>query len=130
MSGETFPISPEEERTLRHMLGIDKPHVREPEAYRNRYAANPGDPKLARLAALGLVKLVAAAGVGGVFDAYDCYRCTPAGEAAARASHRRTRLSKSKRVYARYLSVSDCCSGLTFRTFLTHPDFAEIRRSA
>lgn len=122
--------TPDDERVLRHMLGIDKPEKREPEAYRNRYAANPGDEHLARLAGMGLVELVRATGKPGIFGAYDRYRATDRGIEVARASHRRIRLPKSKRMYARFLDVSDCCPDLTFRDFLTSPRFEDVRRTA
>lgn len=119
----------DDERVLRHMLGIDKPSERDPQPYRNRYAANPGDPKLERLASLGLVELVRRAGTG-VFGAYDCYRATPRGEQVARASHRRIRWPRSRRVYSRFLDIRDVCPDLTFREFLTSERFAEARRLA
>lgn len=110
--------------TLRHMLGIDKPDEARPEPYRNYYCANPGDEELAALEAAGAVERYSTQG------GYWWYRTTSAGRAAAITSHRTIRLPKAKRIYARFLDVKDAISDLTFRDFLTSPQYAEIRRAA
>lgn len=112
---------------LRHMLGINTPEQRVPTPYRNYAAVNPGDPLFVELTALGMVERYRVA--GGDFE-YDYYRCTEAGRLAAMRSYRTIRLSKSKRVYARFLNISDAYGDLTFREFLTSPRFAEARRDA
>jgi hypothetical protein len=105
-------VTPEQLRILRHMLGIDDPYMATPKPYRDYYCANPGEPKLHELAALGMVELYSTHG------SYEWFRCTPAGRAAAIASQRAIRKSKSARVYAK------------FRQFLTDQHFAETRRAA
>lgn len=112
---------------LRHMLGIDDPAQRDPQPSRNYYCANPGDVELRELAELGAVELASGPRPG---LPYDTYHCTPAGIAAARASHRLLRWSKPKRVYRRFLEVSDAFNDLTFHRFLTDPDFRQIRAEA
>lgn len=112
---------------LRHMLGINDPSKREPKPYRNYAAVNPGDPLFVELAALGLVELYRRA--GGPTE-YDFYRCTDAGRSAALRSHRTIRLPKSKRVYSTFLGIKDVYCDLTFKQFLTLPQFAEARRNA
>lgn len=109
---------------MRHMLGINRPEVRSPRPHRDYAAVNPGDPHWVELERLGMVELYSKRG------GYDWYRTTPAGREAAFRSHRRFRSSRGERVYCAYLNVSDVLPGLTFRDFLTHPDFAESRRSA
>lgn len=110
--------------TLRHMLGINTPDDREPKPYRDYYCANRDDPKLKALAELGAVRLYSQR------DSYDWYCCTPAGRAAAIRSHRTIRRTKAQRLYSKFLDVKDCCPDLTFKQFLTEPDFADTRRRA
>lgn len=114
----------EQLQTLRHMLGIDDPHMPKPKPWRDYFCANPGDEKMRALAALGAVEMYA------VRDRYEWFQTTDAGRAAAMASHKTIRLSKSSRVYSKFLDVRDCFSDLTFKEFLTDPHFAETRRSA
>jgi hypothetical protein len=123
----TTTLTDEQLDTLRHMLGINDPSQRAPVPYRNHYAANPGDPKLVELERLGMVELCRRA--GGAFE-YDFYRCTDAGQTAARRSHRTIRHPKARRVYHRFLEISDAYSDLTFKEFLTLPRFAQARREA
>lgn len=113
--------------SLRHMLGINDPYLRVPKPYRNYAAVNPGDPHYVEMAELGLVECYRKA--GGIYE-YDFYSCTEAGIAAALKSHRTIRVSRSKRMYSRYLSVSDARADLTFKQFLTDPAFKEIRAGA
>ena len=113
--------------TLRHMLGINTPYDREPKPYRNGAAVNPGDPEYLELARLGAVEKYRDPSPG--FE-YEYYRCTEAGKAAAIASHRTIRKSRSARVYACFLSMKDCDADLTFLEFLTDPYYADARRIA
>lgn len=114
-------------QTLRHMLGIDDPNLREPKPYRNYYAACPGDKEMAALEEVGAVYLVSRPRQG---FPYDYYACTEVGELAARRSHRKIRRTKSQRTYAKYLDYSDVCPDITFKEFLTLPEFADARREA
>jgi len=108
------------------MLGINAPYDRKPKPYRNYAAVNPGDGEYAELERLGAVERC-----GGVpWSEYDYFRCTEAGKAAAMASHKSIQCSKAKRVYHRFLDLSDCCPDLTFKEFLTNPKFEEARASA
>lgn len=110
--------------TLRHMLGINTPDDPRPKPYRDYYCANPGDTKLLELERLGAVEKYSEQG------SYYWYRCTPAGRAAAMASHKTIRNSKAKRVYGKFLEVRDAFNDLTFKDFLTHEDFRDCRRNA
>lgn len=123
-------LTPDQLDTLRHMLGIDTPDDRVPNPYRDYYCAAAGDVKLAELERMGAVKCTRRAGLPGVFSEYDNYVTTPAGRAAAIASHRTIRRTKAQRVYSKFLDVSDCFADLTFREFLTGPEFAQTRREA
>lgn len=118
------PLTPQQEHILRHMLGIDDPSKANPTPYRDYFCANPGDQELHELARLGLVEMYSAHG------GYEWFATTDAGKAAATASQRRMRYPKKKRVYIAWLRASDCCADLTFREFLTSPDFEEARRTA
>jgi hypothetical protein len=115
------PLNPYQLRTLRHMLGIDKPEMDQPVPYRNYYCANPGEPEMLELVRLGAIELYATQG------GYEWYRCTDAGRAAAIASHKTIRYSRAKRRYIKFLDVSDCMPDLTFREFLTSPRFKQSR---
>ena len=121
-------LTEEQLRILRHMLGITDPFKR-PVPYRDYYCANPGDEVLHELARLGAVKMYRRTTEAQGGD-YEWFTCTPEGRAAAIADHRANRPSKSKRVYSAFLEVSDCFADLTFKQFLTDPEFAETRRRA
>lgn len=111
-------------QTLRHMLGIDDPYAKTPQPYRDYYCANRGDENLHELARIGAVRLYSQR------DGYDWYCCTDVGRAAAMASHKTIRKSKGSRLYSKFLDVRDCFPDLTFRQFLTEPDFKETRQNA
>ena len=112
---------------LRHMLGINDPSLPwPPSAYRDYAAVDPGDTLFAQMEAEGLVRCYRRAGT----TSYDWFTTTSAGRALAMASFREIQYSKSKRRYLKFLDVSDCCPDLTFREFLTRPEFAESRRNA
>lgn len=117
-------LTTEQLQTLRHMLGIDKPAERQPEPYRDYAAAQKGSAEFAELARLGAVRLYSQEG------SYDWYTTTPEGRAAAISSHRAIRLQKPKRIYSKYLDIADVHCGLTFREFLTSPDYADVRSAA
>lgn len=108
---------------LRHMLGINDPSKARPKPYRNHAAVDPGNSEYLELARLGMVERVECV----VSTSYHWYRCTAAGEAAARASFRAFRYPKRKRRYLAFLDLSDSLTDLTFRDFLTNPEFADVR---
>lgn len=117
-------LSAEQLRTLRHMLGIDKPYERAPVPYRNYYCANPGDEQLWEMERMGALRMYRAS-VG-----YEFFCCTDAGRAAALASHQTIRASRGARRYRTFLNVRDCWPDLTFKRFLTDPVFSQTRRTA
>jgi hypothetical protein len=117
-------LNKEQLRVLRHMLGIDKPYIRNPIPYRDYYCARKGDTELQELAEHGAVSLYRQC------ETYDWYRTTEAGKAAAIASHKQIRMTKAKRVYRAYLRMSDTYQDLTFKQFLTDPDFRDVRIAA
>ncbi|MBW2342528.1 MAG: hypothetical protein JRF53_00685 [Deltaproteobacteria bacterium] len=119
-------LTEEQLYTLRHMLGINKPNDRIPRPYRNYAAVNPGDQKFAEMERLGAVeRYEARAG-----SDYDYFQCTAAGKLAAIRSHRTIRKAKPQRRYSRFLDLCDAIPELTFKEFLTEPEFADIRESA
>lgn len=112
--------------TLRHMLGINTPYDRIPRPYRDHAAVVPGDPHYLELERLGAV-------VNHGFrpwTRYHLYTCTDEGKAAALASHRTIRHSRAKRRYAKFLDASEIDADLTFRAWLTSPEWAEHRSGA
>jgi len=116
-------LSEEQLRILRHMLGIDTRQTASPVECRDYYCANQGDPELIELERLGMVRRYRRS------DSYDWYTTTDAGKAAARASQRAGLLPLSQRRYLRFLNLREPLPDLSFREFLTHPDFAEYRRN-
>lgn len=123
----TEKLTADQLHTLRHMLGINTPNDRIPRPYRDYAAVNPGDAEFAELERLGAVECYRRSSPG---YSYDYFRCTPAGRAAAMASHRTIRRTKAQRIYSKFLDVRDALNDLTFKEFLTNPEFAESRRSA
>ena len=121
---DTDEINQKQLSTLRHMLGINDPTVKTPKPYRNYAAVSPGDEEFKELHSLGLVRFV------GYRGDYDYYSCTELGKLLAEKSHKDIRYKKSKRVYIKYLSVSDACPELSFKSFLTDPKFARYRKEA
>ena len=111
---------------LRHMLGINTPWDRAPKPNRNYAAVTPGDSEFVELEQLGVVEKYRAIIAG----EYDWYRCTEEGKLAAMRSHKDIRYKKSQRRYAAYLDMADVFPDLTFKDFLTHPDFKEARDGA
>ena len=112
---------------LRHMLGINTPNDRIPKPYRNYACVNPGEPEFVELAERGAIERYE------TWDKntqYHWYKCTESGRLAALRSHRDIRKSKAKRKYSVYLDLTDCCPDLTFKEFLTHPDFKDARNRA
>ena len=124
MSGEP---TKDQLHTLRHMLGINTPDDRIPKPYRDYAAVNPGDAKFVEMERMGLVEIYRPSAHAGE---YDYYRCTAQGRTLAMASHKTIRRGKSARVYSKFLDVRDAINDLTFKEFLTDPQFAETRRSA
>lgn len=119
--------TPEQLDLLRHMLGINDPSQRVPTPYRDYAAVCPGDPSYIEMAQAGLVEIYReAAGA----NPNDYYCCTAAGREAALASHKAIRWPKARRVYRKYLDVSDVLTGLTFSQFLRDPQFADLRKDA
>lgn len=112
--------------TLRHMLGINTPWDRVPKPYRNYYAATLGDVGLFELELLGAVEKYET----NSDSEYGWYRCTEEGKLAAMRSHKDIRYKKAQRRYAAYLDMTDVFPGLTFKDFLTYPDFKEARDRA
>lgn len=113
--------------TLRHMLGINTPSAPAPRPTRDYYCANPGCAEVVELERLGAVRCYRRADA---VTQYDWYCCTDEGRAAAMASHKTIRYSKSRRTYLKFLDIADALPDLTFKQFLTDPQFAETRRFA
>ena len=112
--------------TLRHMLGINTPDDRIPKPCRNYAAVSPGDAEFVELERLGAVERYEARGG----SEYDWFRCTEAGRLAAMRSHRDICKTAPQRRYAAYLDLSDAIPDLTFKDFLTLPEFAKTRSEA
>lgn len=115
-------------RILAHALGIEyQQDRREPNEYRNHYVCNEGEPEVTQLVDAGLMVLASRpTWTGGLVQ----YAVTEAGKEQARAFWKARQWPKKKRVYARFLAISDYRERLTFREFLTKHEYAECRRSA
>ena len=116
-------MTDEQLRILRHMLGIDC-RDKDPKEYRDYYCANPNNPQLHELQRLGMVTMYSN------HDRYEWFTTTKRGKIAARASQRAMVNPKKRRVYLKWLSAQDAFPDLTFREFLTSPDFKESRDNA
>ena len=103
------------------MLGIDLPAIRDPIPYRDYFAAGKDDPEMKGLEDIGAVELYAES------EHYSWYRTTKEGRDEAIASHQAIRLPKSKRMYRKFLKISDLDSELTFREFITSPYYSDAR---
>lgn len=111
--------------TLRHMVGLNDRWAVVDESkppWRNYFCASPGDEQMARLVALGMVERYSVSG------GYEWFQCLAAGLDAARQSFKTIQPSKASRRYAKFLDLHDVNPDLTFRQFLTAPEFAEARR--
>ena len=113
----------EQLQTLRHMLGIDVAHKRNPEEYRNYYCAPHNCAELHELESLGMVRAYDKC------EHYEWFTATDAGKAAARWSQREMLEPKAKRMYSAFLHIADCRPDMTFRDFLTAPDLHDYRAS-
>ncbi len=111
--------------TLRHMLGINTPNDRIPKPFRNYAAVNPGDKEFAELELIGAVERYTAS-----LGEYTYFRCTEAGKLAAMRSHRTIRKGTPQRRYSVYLDICDSYQDLTFKDFITNPEFKEARENA
>lgn len=112
----------EEQKTLRHMLGIDTFDQRIAKPYRDYYCATPNDPHLESMRERGLVERYEARD-----KTYWWYRTTPAGREIAFASRIPLIKTPAQRRYLAYLDISDALPDLTFREFLVGPEFKEAR---
>lgn len=116
-------VTDEQLRILQHMLGIDN-RRKKPVPYRDYYCANPGDAALHELMRLGYVRIYAER------DGYEWFCTTEQGKSAAVRSAASRFMTKSQRVYSRFLDVKDAFPDLTFKAFLTDLQFAQIREMA
>ena len=103
---------------LRHSLGIQWAHDKE---YRDYYCACVGEDRLERMADKCLMKR--GNFINGGRDRY--YFVTELGRAVAREDI--PRKTRSQLRYERFLSVCDCCPDLTFKEFITDPQYREVR---
>ncbi len=120
-------LNKEQLHTLRHMLGINTPDDRVPKPYRNYAAVTPGNLKYIELEQLGAIKKYR---THDSHSQYDWYGCTLEGRLAAIKSHKTIRKTRAQRRYTAYLDMTDVYPELTFKDFLTHPDFSTARRLA
>lgn len=114
-------------RILAHALGIEYQQARrEPNEYRNYYVSEPDDPEVAQLVEAGLIALASRPSWTGGLVAFTV---TDAGKEQARAFWKARQYPQKKRVYAAFLLVSDVRE-VTFREFLTSPEYAKARENA
>jgi hypothetical protein len=113
--------------TLRHMLGINTPSDKEPRPYRNYAAVSPGDKAFEELERLGAVERRP---TPQAWSGLETFRCTEAGKLTAMRSHKKIRYSRSRRKYLAFLDCCECFPDLTFKQFLTDPQFKEERANA
>jgi len=107
------------------MLGLpDEAAGADPVPHRNYYATSRGDEHLAEMARKGLVYL---AGSSDALYGGDLYYATDMGKAAARASVKIKKLTRSQRRYLRWLRLRDAYSDISFGDFLRNERHFEAR---
>jgi len=111
----------EQLRILRHMLGLTDLYKAIPEPYRNYYCANPGNEILHELQTLGMVKLY------NICDNYEWFTATDLGKSKAIESFWKLQKPKKARRYVCFLRIRDIYNQLTFKEFLTLPEFKTHR---
>jgi len=111
-------------KVLRHMLGLTDPYRREQVPYRDYYCANQGDVLLHEMEEAGLVRRYRCT------DGYESFCTTERGRREGIKSALARRKGPAARRYARFLDLRDVVPDVTFREFLTRPEFAELRRLA
>jgi hypothetical protein len=104
-------------KVLRHMLGINDPYMAKPESYRDYYCANIGNKTLHELKKLGMVRLYFTC------DKYEWFTTTDLGKSKAIESFWLLQKPKKARRYLCYLKIKEVNSQLTFKDFLTLPEF-------
>lgn len=114
-------------RILLHTLGIDRYDTKDPNAYRDYFAADPSNERLKAMANAGLVRRYREPSEG---MPYDLYETTELGKHEAFNYWYRHRKPKKARVYSRFLDCREANADLTFRDFLVEPEYADIRRQA
>ena len=110
---------------LHHTLGVSNPNKPEDPPYRNHFVLGDGHSDMTVLSVMverGLMARRCSALPGGdwVFHATD--------DGVRLALQTRPRASKRRQRYSRFLVYRDALPDLTFKEFLTSPDFAEARR--
>ena len=104
--------------TLHHMLGIGEPSRCNDPPYRNYFAASPkSDPNMT------LLEQLVEDGLAVIYrrNAYIWFTATEKGQELALRT--RPRYSKKKLRYLAFLRCRDAFPDLTFREFLTNPEF-------
>ncbi len=117
-------ISEDDIHTLRHSLGIEWAHEK---SCRNYFCDELPSPQMERLVRAGL--MTQGRYVAGHED--HSMRYFHVTECGILLAHEDIPVkSMAKRRYERFLDISDVFPDLTFREFLTSPEFAETRKNA
>lgn len=120
-------VTDSEARLLHHTLGVSDAYNPERAPYRNHFVAGPGHPDLKdleNLVAMGHMVCYKHPLTNGdelVFSATDTGKAV--------AIRTRPRAPKNKLRYHRFLSLKDAIPDLTFKKFLTDPQFRRYRIS-
>ena len=114
-------LSKDDIHVLQHSLGITDGG----KEYRNYYCAVTDDPQLEALTRSGL--MVRGHKINDGRNRY--YFVTDDGRKVAYKNlPSRPRLTRGQRRYRKWMNISDCYPDLTFKEFLTLPEFREARK--
>lgn len=127
MEKNRLSLSENQLDTLRHMLGINTPNEPHPRPTRNYATVEKGSIEFATLSSMGLIEKMDR--VMTEFG-YDYFQVTDQGRALAMESHKSIQKSKSARRYVKFLEVVDAVPDLSFREFLTDPQYERSRQEA
>ncbi len=110
-----------------HTLGLTDPKTKEP--YRNHFVSGDGNSDMTILASLCQKGFMVETRAPGFLEPGDrLFLVTDAGIFYAQKHRPKPRrLTRDQKRYGRFLELSDCHPDLTFREFLTDPQFAKYR---
>jgi hypothetical protein len=115
---------------LQHSLGLDE--YGQGRQYRNHFVTGPGSKDWDACRALTDAGLMTENKGHALLPVGDSvFYVTPAGiDFVATNSPKPPKVSRNRRRYAAFMDLTDCCPDLTFKQFLTDPNFADARRRA
>ena len=115
---------------LHHSLGISEPLEisKQKPPYRNHFVTEPRGKDFELLKDLEKAGLVERQRHSLLRSKQWCFHCTDEGKRLASTTRPTLKLTRDQRRYDNFLEMSDVDQDLTFRKFLTDPQYEEFRR--